>query len=92
MTQPSLYHLLSTLLAYPEPELLDALPEIDRLLSATPMHTGGWRRCSTRCAAPISSPCRNTTLPPSTVTRRMRCICSSTCTARAATAARPWST
>nr|CUV14325.1 Respiratory nitrate reductase subunit [Ralstonia solanacearum] len=36
MTQPSLYHLLSALLAYPEPELLDALPEIDRLLSATP--------------------------------------------------------
>lgn len=36
MTTPSLYRLLSALLDYPEPELLEALPEIDRLLAATP--------------------------------------------------------
>ncbi len=36
MTTPSMYHVLSALLTYPEPELLDALPELDQALRATP--------------------------------------------------------
>lgn len=36
MTTPSMYHLLSVLLTYPEPDLLDALPELDQALEATP--------------------------------------------------------
>lgn len=36
MTTPSMYHVLSALLTYPEPALLDALPELDQALSATP--------------------------------------------------------
>ena len=85
---------LSALLTYPSAELQQAAGEISEAIENEPAID----HCRARSIAPAAdanSPatiftiCRSATCCCSTIRGRCRCICSSTCTARAATAARP---
>ena len=83
---------LSALLSYPDEELQNAAPELRSVIDEENLLPADSRRLldalSTRLRAAISMRCKSATLTSSIARVRCRCISSSMCMAKAATAAR----